>query len=107
MAETSKQEVLLSDLSIIQSQVEILANKCKDLTEANLGLDSQVEELKKEKSELIQKITRLETELQNIKEKSGAALLNSVDEKEKEELKRNISDLITRIDFHLSAERQA
>jgi hypothetical protein len=56
---------------------------------------------------LIQKITRLESELQNIKEKSGAALLNSVDEKEKEELKRNISDLITRIDFHLSAERQA
>jgi hypothetical protein len=49
MAETSKQEVLLSDLSIIQSQVEILANKCKDLTEANLGLDSQVERIKKGK----------------------------------------------------------
>jgi predicted nuclease with TOPRIM domain len=107
MSETSKQEVLLSDLGIIQSQVEILANKCRDLTEVNLEIDSQLSELKKEKTDLLKKISRLEAELHNMKEKSGAEISNSLDEKEKEELKKNIADLVTKIDFHLSAERQA
>ncbi|RPI75446.1 MAG: hypothetical protein EHM47_02580 [Ignavibacteriales bacterium] len=107
MSETSKQEVFLSDLNIIQTQVEILANKCKDLTEENLDLDSQLTELKKEKTEILQKISRLETELQKFKEKSSNGFFNSLDNTEKDELKKNIGDLITRIDFHLSAERQA
>lgn len=107
MPETSKQEVLLSDLTVIQSQVEILANKCRDLTEVNLEIDSQLSELKKEKSELLQKISRMETEIQSLKEKPTNGFSNSFDEKEKEELKKNIGDLISRIDFHLSAERQA
>jgi len=103
MSETSKQEVLLSDLSIIQSQVEILANKCKDLTEVNLELESQLSELKKENSDLEQKISKLESELQNIKKKSGTDFFNSLNEKEREELRNNIGDLISRIDFHLSS----
>ncbi|MDO8550977.1 MAG: hypothetical protein Q7S39_12620 [Ignavibacteria bacterium] len=103
MSETSKQEVLLSDLSIIQSQVEILANKCKDLTEVNIELDSQLADLKKEKTDLTQKISKLESELQTMKEKSGAGLFNSFNEKERKELKTNIGDLISRIDFHLSS----
>jgi predicted nuclease with TOPRIM domain len=107
MSETSKQEVLLSDLGIIQTQVEILANKCKDLTEVNLNLDSQLDELKKENTQLIQKISRLESEVKNLKGKPEHGTFNSLDEKEKQELKRNIGDLISRIDFHLSAERQA
>lgn len=106
MSETSKQEVLLSDLSIIQSQVEILANKCRDLTEVNLEQDSIIEELKNEKTELLQKITRLESELQKFKDKKEPEFFNSLNEKEKEEFKKNIGDLISRIDFHLAAERQ-
>ncbi|OGU77841.1 MAG: hypothetical protein A2V93_06785 [Ignavibacteria bacterium RBG_16_34_14] len=103
MQETSKQEVLLSDLSVIQSQVEILANKCKDITEVNIELETQLSELKKEKTDLTQKISRIETELHNMKEKSGTGLFNSLNEKEREELKKNIGDLISRIDFHLSS----
>jgi chromosome segregation ATPase len=103
MSETSKQEVLLSDLSVIQSQVEILANKCKDLTEVNLKLESQLSEFKKEKIDLTQKISKLESEVQNIKKKGGTDFFNSLDEKEREELKNNIGDLISRIDFHLSS----
>lgn len=107
MSETSKQEVLLSDLSIIQSQVEILAAKCRDLTQVNLEIDSQLNELKKEKKELLQKISKLELEIKNIKENPVKGIFNSIEDTEKEELKKNIGDLISRIDFHLSAGRQA
>jgi chromosome segregation ATPase len=103
MSETSKQEVLLSDLGIIQSQVEILANKCKDLTEVNIELETKLSSIKKENSDLEQKISKLESELQNIKKKPGNDFFNSLNEKEKEELKNNIGELISRIDFHLSS----
>ncbi len=107
MSETSKQEVLLSDLSIIQSQVEILANKCRDLTEVNLDMELKLEQLKKEKTELLQKLSSLESEIKNYKKNSDVELFGSLENKDKEELKKNIGDLISRIDFHLSAERQA
>ncbi len=103
MSETSKQEVLLSDLSVIQSQVEILANKCRDLTEVNLELETQLSELKKEKTNLDEKISKLEFDM---KKKSKTDFLGTLNEKEREELKNNIGDLISRIDFHLSAVRQ-
>ncbi len=103
MSEISKQEILLSDLNLIQSQVEILANKCKDLTEVNLELESQLSEIKKEKTDLTQKISKLEAEVQNMKKKPGTDFFNSLNEKEREELKSNIGDLISRIDFHLSS----
>lgn len=103
MSETSKQEVLLNDLSVILSQVEILANNCRDLTEVNRKLNSQASEFKKEKTELLQKVSKLESELQKVKGKSGAGFFKYLSEKEKEELKNNIGELISRIDFHLSS----
>jgi hypothetical protein len=103
VSEISKQEILLSDLGVIQSQVEILANKCKDLTKVNLELESSLTILKKEKIDLEKKITKLESELQNTNKKSGNDFFNSLSQKEKEELKTNIGDLISRIDFHLSS----
>jgi hypothetical protein len=106
VSEISKQEILLSDLSVIQSQVEILANKCKDLTEINFDLENQVTNLKKENSDLEKKVFKLESEFKNIEKKLPDDFFNSLDVKEREELKNNIGDLITRIDFHLSAARQ-
>ena len=103
MSETSKQEVLLSDLGVIQSQVEILANKCRDLTEINLNLENELSGLKKEKINLDEKVSKLEFEIQNLKKKSKTDFLSSLNEKEREELKNNIGDLISRIDFHLSS----
>jgi len=104
MSEASKQEVLLNDLSIIQSQVEILANRCRELTENNLELEGKINELKKDKILLTEKISKLEAELKSLKEKSGNGLFSSLEDKDKEELKKNINELITKIDFHLSAE---
>jgi predicted nuclease with TOPRIM domain len=102
MSEISKQEILLNDLSEIQSQVEILTNKCKNLTDVIKELEKQINILKKEKLELSKNISELEAK----KEKPGLAIFNSLGEEDKEELKNNISTLISRIDFHLSNDRQ-
>src|SRR5690606_9181735 len=104
MSEASKQEVLLNDLSIIQSQVEILANRCRELTENNLELEGKINELKKDKILLTEKISKLEAELKYLKEKSGNGLFSSLEDKDKEELKKNIKEIIKKIDCHLSAE---
>lgn len=104
MPENSKQEILLSDLNIIQSQVEILANKCKDLKAENDSLETRLAVVHKEKTDLLEKISKLETELQKKIEKTNSEMFSLLGEKEKEELKNNINDLLTRIDFHLSAD---
>ena len=106
MAENSKQEIMLSDLSDIQSEVETLAGKCKDLSVNNEELKKQLNALKKEKLDLQQNISTLQEEIRKYKEKPDLALFSGLGKEEKEELKNNISELISRIDFHLSAERQ-
>lgn len=104
MSENSKNDILLNDLTDIQSLVEVLIVKCRDLSDANEKLESQINILKKEKSELTQNILKLEEKNTAKKEKTDSAVLGNLNKTEKEELKNKISELISRIDFHLSGE---
>ena len=101
MSELSKYEVLLNDLSSIQVQSAIITNKCKDLTQRNKELEELLAEARKEKTNILQKVSELENE---IKSSQNNNILNPYNEKEKESLKIKLQNLITRIDYHLSAE---
>ena len=103
MPETSKQDLLLKDIAIILSQVTTLSNKYKDLSQQNSDLESEVNELKKEKAGLTQKISMLETEIENIKKQNHIEIFNSLDEEEREDLKSKITNLISKIDLHISS----
>ena len=103
MAEISKNDILISDLSSIETQLSILINKIKDLSTKNIELEETLNSLKKENSVLLQKLASLESEIKNIDESTETNLFNSLNLKERENLKVKLQNLITRIDYHLSS----
>lgn len=106
MAELSKYEILLNDLNTIQTQVSVLKNKFKDTSQRNTELENLVIELKREKADLAEKIKFLEEEIINFERETKDRTLVTSNVEEREALKQKIQSLITRIDYHLSADRQ-
>ena len=103
MAELSKNDILISDLSAVETQLSILINKNKDLSQKNVDLEESLESLKKENEILLQKLAALESEIKDIGENTETNLFNSLNLKERENLKVKLQNLITRIDYHLSS----
>ncbi len=103
MAEISKNDMLISDLSAIETQLSILVNKNKDLSIKNIELEENLNSLRKENSVLLQKLESLEDEIKNIDDSGEGNLFNSLNLKERENLKVKLQNLITRIDYHLSS----
>lgn len=103
MAEAGKYEALLNDLSAVETQAVILADKCRDLMNANSDLEEFANKAKREITVLTQKIVSLEEELENVKMESEGQLSNLLNTKETETLKIKLQNLISRIDYHLSS----
>ena len=102
MVDLAKYETLISDLSKLESQVEILKSKYSDTIERNKELEVSVNEIQQDKNLLHEKISELESQLENLKNKTEEdSKINSV---EREEIKSKIKNLISRIDKHLSSE---
>lgn len=104
MVDLAKYETLISDLSALESQVEILKNKYSDTMERNRELEVSLNEIQQDKNILHQKISELESELEEIKLKVEEK--SKVNLEEREELKVKIKDLISRVDKHLSTDMQ-
>jgi len=96
----AKYETLISDLSALESQVEILKSKYSDTLQRNEELEVSLGELQQDKNLLHQRISELETELEEIKLKVEEN--KKVNLEEREEIKIKIKDLITRVDKHLT-----
>lgn len=102
MVDLAKYESLISDLSALESQVEILRSKYNDTLERNKELEVSADENREEKNSLHQRISELELEAQQMKQKAEDVL--SLNPEEREELKNKIRKLISVIDNHLSSE---
>ena len=102
MVDLAKYETLIGDLSALESQVEILKSKYGDTLERNKELEVSLNEIQQDKSLLHQKISELESELEEIKHKVEEK--SKLNLEEREELKIKIKDLISRVDKRLSAE---
>jgi predicted nucleic acid-binding Zn-ribbon protein len=99
----AKYENLISELSALESHVEIIKDKYSDTLERNKELEITLDSVQQDKNLLHQEMTKLEEELQTLKQKSEDKLnLNS---EEREKIKTKIHDLISRIDLHLSDEK--
>ena len=102
MVDLAKYETLISDLGKLESQVEILKSKYSDTIERNKELEVSINEIQQDKNLLHEKISELESQLENLKNKTEEdSKINSV---EREEIKSKIKNLISRIDKHLSSE---
>ncbi|MHB8336801.1 MAG: hypothetical protein ACYDEE_05240 [Ignavibacteriaceae bacterium] len=103
MAELTKYDLLINDLSSLESQASILISKFKDTFARNIELENFLAETKRENMLLLQEITKLENEIQKKKENRDADLFNSLTLKERDNLKVRLQNLISKIDYHLSS----
>ena len=103
MADYSKFDILLKDLNTVETQVAILNNKYKDGLQKNQDLENAVKELKLENAFLVEKLSKLDSELQNLQSGTDQDLFNSLNMKEKEDLKLKLRNLLSKIDFHISS----
>lgn len=103
MAEFSKFDILIKDLNLVETQVSILNNKYKDELQKNQDLEKSLIALKSENTFLIEKLSKLESELQNLQSGNNLDLFNSLNMKEKEELKLKLRNLLSKIDYHISS----
>ena len=103
MVDLAKYETLISELSALESQIEILNDKYSDTLKRNNELEVSLDSAQEDKNLLHQEIARIEEELQLLKQKTEEKInLNS---EERENFKIKITDLISRIDYHLSSDR--
>ncbi len=103
MADLTKYEILINDLSSIETQLSILNHKSLDLATKNAELEEKLIQLKNENTFLTQKISELEKDIKISKSDEENNLFNSLNLKERENLKVRLQNLITKIDYHLSA----
>jgi len=103
LADYSKYDILLRDLNTVETQIAILNNKYKDELQKNQDLENTVKELKLENAFLVEKLSKLDSELQNLQSGTDQDLFNSLNMKEKEDLKLKLRNLLSKIDFHISS----
>ena len=103
MAEYSKYELLIRDLNLIETQVSVLNNKYKDELLKNQDLEDSLKTLKAENTFLVEKLSKLESVLQNLQSGNNLDLFHSLNMKEKEELKLKLKNLLSKIDYHISS----
>ena len=104
MADLTKYEILINDLTSIETQLSILVHKNQELQSKNVELETQVNQLRSENSFFAQKLSSIESEVQNSKNDGEDNLFNSLNLKERENLKVRLQNLISKIDYHLSAD---
>ena len=103
MADYSKYDYLIKDLNIVETQVTVLNNKYKDELQKNQDLEKIVKEVKAENAFLVEKLSKLESELQDLQSGNNPDLFHSLSMKEKEELKLKLGNLLSKIDYHISS----
>ena len=103
MADYSRYDILIKDLDIVETQVSILNNKYKDELLKNQDLEDALKTLKAENTFLVEKLSKLESALQNLQSGNNLDLFHSLNMKEKEELKLKLRNLLSKIDYHISS----
>jgi len=101
LPDLSKYDLLLSELSAIETQLTILIDKYNDYADRNKELEDEVNLLKKENFSLGQKLNKFET--QPISTHDSEDMFDFATKAEKENLKKKIQNVITKIDRHLSS----
>ena len=103
MVDLAKYDSLIHDLTAIEAEIATLGNKLKDTEEKKTELEIQIAKLRQDNSFLQKKIIELEQEILLSKQDEEGNVFNTLNSKEKENLKLKLQDIISKIDFHLSS----
>lgn len=103
MVDLTKYDSLIQDLTAIEAEIATLGNKLKDTEVRKTELEIQVAKLRQDNSFLQKKIIELEQEILLSKQDEEGNVFNTLNSKEKENLKLKLQDIISKIDYHLSS----
>ena len=103
MPDLTKHEILLNELSEIQTLVAELINNLRALRNENSKLERSFSAIREENKMLLQRVEALEKQLEENENNSLNSVFGSLDNIEREELKNKIQILVNRIDSHLSS----
>ena len=103
MARLIKNEILLNELSAIETQLSILIHKNKELIAKIGNQEIELLHMRNENSILQQRIISLENEIKSPGNDGDNNLFNSLNLKERENLKVKLQNLLSKIDYHLSS----
>jgi len=103
LVDLAKYDSLIHDLSSIEAEIATLGNKLKDTEERKTELEIQIAKLRQDNSFLQKKIIESEQEILLTKQDDEGNIFNTLNSKEKENLKLKLQDIISKIDYHLSS----
>ncbi len=107
MFDFSKYESLIQELATIEAEVATMGNKLKDVEEHKIELEIELNKVRQENFYLQKRILDIEQELINSREKNDGNIFNTFNSKEKESIKVKLQDMISKIEYHLSGDRQS
>lgn len=101
MSESTKYDFFNDELNSLEKQIYSYLQKSEELEEENEVLLNKVKNLDKENEVLKLKLEEVDTKLSNFQENMSLNNNDIISTEDKEELKSKISDLISKIDYHL------
>jgi septal ring factor EnvC (AmiA/AmiB activator) len=103
LVDLAKYDSIIHDLSAIEAEIATVGNKLRDTEERKTELEIQIAKLRQDNTFLQKKIIELEQEILLSKQDEEGNIFNTLNTKEKENLKLKLQDIISKIDFHLSS----
>jgi septal ring factor EnvC (AmiA/AmiB activator) len=101
VSDTSKYDLFMDEIVSLEKMIQKFVAQKEEIEDEKLNLQKKLNNLEKENEILIQKIKGLEKQLNNPEENIKDSTKSKLDLSERENLKNQIDDLISRIDYHI------
>lgn len=101
MSDTSKYDLFMEEIVSLEKMVQKFVVENEEIENEKTTLESKVDNLEQENEVLVLKIKELEKKLNNAENKKVPESKSNLDFSERENLKNQIDDLISKIDYHI------
>lgn len=103
MSELSKYEIFILELSSVEVQVSALREQYEELQSRSKELEKRLSSLQRENEYLKLQLENGEKMAEERGDSNGETVFSSLSVKEREDLKLKITDVITKINNHLTS----
>lgn len=103
MYDNFKNDSLIKELNSLEDQVSLFLDSLTDRRDLNEEYERKIDSLSKENEFLKNQIAKMEFELQDMKQQLAKSEVSSLSREEREEVKQKITELISRINYHLTS----
>ncbi|MCW8848996.1 MAG: hypothetical protein OQJ81_03380 [Melioribacteraceae bacterium] len=101
MSDSSKYDLFMDEIVSLEKMVQKFVSENIVIEDEKNALQAKVSNLQKENEVLVLKIKELEKKINQTDEIKSVSSKTNLDLSERENLKNQIDDLITRIDYHI------